>query len=336
MKTAKAFDKETGILRGLLDARSVTEETRRAYVYQCRYNACDCTMHWRKAVHGKGNTQPVPPTFVKNRASDHKDKCPGDLERIHRENINYTTLKDGQIHVRVNFPLGSSNVDRHPLGGYLSDEIMQAAKNDRIIRPFGSLSSLAKFFEKNFGGLESEAARDVIIHYQGQSVEWSKLFKGSDRYEKLYIRSQNHTYSDAGKETPPIVTVVRPYKEISPNREGKRRFECEEQEVVVDGRKQRIVPVIVCSRSEPTLASTMHTHMEARDNVLVTARPFHPGLVSRPAQYGQLRISLLVHKLEQLTMVEPKYWHPSYQKVDQLTIFGGTDTIKAPLSHHPR
>jgi hypothetical protein len=330
MKRVKALDKTDGTLVGFLEAASVTEETRRAYEYECRFDACSCKMHWRRAVHGKGNTEPLPPTFVKNPSSAHRSGCPGDIESIHRENVEYTTIKNGQIHIRVNFPLGSARVDRYPQRGYLTDAQLKAARDQREVQPFGSLGALAKFLEKNFGDLETEAAADVVVHYQGREVEWGKLFKGSNLYDRLYLRSQNHKHSDQGKDTPPIVTVVRPISELEPTDKGNRRFECEEQKVKIDGRKCRVVPVIVCDHHNKLVAVAVEEHMEKGAEMLVSARPFHPGLMSKPAQFGELRVSMFIHTPEQIALTAPKYWHPAQPPSAQMDLFAASKEQPSP------
>jgi len=302
-------------------ADAVTEETRRAFDWRCEENACMCQMHWRKAVYAKGNTDPIDPTFVKNRSSQHKEDCPRDIERIVRENSEYTTLKNGQIHVRVNFPLGSSRVDRFPLRGYLTEEMKKAAENQKDIQPYSNLADLVKFIEKNFGGLESESAGEIVVNYQGRSVEWSKLFKGSDAYDKLYYRSTNFKKVEELDVTSPIMTIVRLVKELEMNERGKRRFECEEQRVKLMGRRQKVVPVIVCDDSEPALAKKIEKYMNEGAVMIVSARPFHPGFNSPPSRMGEQRISMLVHKVEQVEAVDAKYWKPSYRPGKQLDLF---------------
>ncbi len=322
MKRVKGLDKESGTLVGMVHAASVTEGSRYAYKYGCVYDDCGCTFHWRRAVQAKGNTDPIPATFVKNRSSSHKDGCPADFEAIHRENSEYTTLKDGAIHVRVNFPLGSAPVDRFPKRGYLSEELLKAALNQKDIQPFGSLKELVKFIDKNFGGIESDAAAEIMVNYQGRAVEWGKLYKGSDRYEKLYARSRDFKYQDEGKDTPPIITVVRPVTDLGISEKGHRKFGCEEQRVKIEGRWQRVIPVIVCDKFNTDLAHAIEKNIEDNETMLIAARPFHPGMRSKPAQFGELRVSMFIHNASQLTVADPSLWRvPSYGLAKQMDLF---------------
>lgn len=308
MRRVKAF--KDGVLHSLMKAEAVTEETRRAYDFQCIENGCSCTMHWRRAVYAKGNADPRPPTFAKNPSSEHKFNCPGDVERIMHENIDYVTIRNGQVNVRINFPMGGAPSDRFPAKGYLSEQMKQAAENQKIIKPFSDIGKLAGFIEKVFGSLDAESAGDVVVNYQGKSVEWSKLFKGSDMYDKLYHRARNLKRTDSGYITQPIFTVVKPLYEMGRNEQGKRRFACEDQLVQIEGRSQKITPMIVCDKNEPMLAKTIAKHAENKTPLLVTARPFYSGPESKPAQYGDHRIRLFIHDLSQVAPVAGRYWKP--------------------------
>ncbi|PZO85396.1 MAG: hypothetical protein DI626_07495, partial [Micavibrio aeruginosavorus] len=263
-------------------AEAVTEETRRAYDFQCIEDQCSCSMHWRRAVYAKGNADPRPPTFAKNRSSDHKLNCPGDVERIMHQNIDYVTIKDGRVNVRINFPMGGAASDRFPAKGYLSEQMKQAAENQKIIKPFSSIGKLSDFIEKVFGSLDSESAAEVVVNYQGKSAEWGKLFKGSNMYEMLYHRARNLKQTESGHVTSPIFTVVKPLHEMGRNEQGKRRFACEDQLVHIGGRTQKITPTIVCDKGEPMLAKTVAEHAKNQTPLIVCARPFYSGTESKP------------------------------------------------------
>jgi hypothetical protein len=318
MKKVKAY--QNGELKSLIRAEAVTEDTRRAFDFRCIENGCDCSMHWRKAVYAKGNTDPIAPTFVKNKSSSHMEGCAGDLERIVRENIEYTTIKNGQVHVRLNFPLGSAPVDRFPLRGWLTEQQLKAAENRKDIKPYSSLKDLVKFLEKNFYKIDSDAAAEVVVNYQGKSIEWGKLFKGSDQYDKLFYRATKDKASP-DDPTQPIVTIVRPLKEIDRNKGGKARFECEEQHVKILGRKQKVVPVIVCDGHDHLLEQKMRNALQNNSTMIVTSRPFYPGSESMPSRFGTQRISLFVHKTEQVEPVASSYWKVSHKPENQLKLF---------------
>ena len=235
------------------------------------------------------------------------------------------TVKNGQIHVRINFPLGSSSTDRFPPRGHLSAEMKRAAENQKEIKPYTSIKALAAFMEANLGGLDTDAAAEVVVGYQGKQVEWEKLFKPSDAYEKLYARAVNH--KGITENTSPILTIVRPIREISPNEHGKRRFECEMQQVKIQGmsKRQKVIPVIVCDDHDPAVAKRIDKMMQDSVTIIVSARPFHPGPRSMASRFGEQRISLLIHKIEQIAAVDAKYWKPNYQPAVQLDLFARPD-----------
>lgn len=320
MRRVRAHDKKDGQLIALVHAREINEGTRYAHDYKCQYTGCDCTMHWRKAVYAKGNTDPIPATFAKNKSSQHRGNCPGDYERIWRENIEYTSLKGGQIHVRINFPLGSSKQDRYPARGYLTEQQLTAAHNAKEIKPYSTMKDLIKFLEKNFETIDSTGAGDVVVNYQGHQTEWRKLFKGSDQYKELFIRARNYTEEADGSRTPSVVTIVNPTHEISKNKNGKRRFDCEPQDVIINGRKQRVTPVICCD-GDPTLAAKVIEAIQNRTPMAIAARPFTPGFDSMPSRFGNQRITLTVHLPAQLESVASPYWKLSHKPENQLALF---------------
>lgn len=324
MRKVRAFDKNGEFVQKM-HAEAVTEETRRAYDWRCIENACDCSFHWRKAVYAKGNTDPRPPTFVKNPPSknasnEHALNCAGDIERIARENVKYTTLIDGQIHVRVNLPLGSSNIDRYPKRGDLTEEFKAAIEAQKIIKPFSHIRDLVKFIEKNFGALDSEAASEIMVNYQGKAVEWGKLFKGSDNYAALLHRSKNRKDVDGNTITPPIITVLRPLKELEPNQNGKRRFECEGQTVKIVNRRHSIIPVIVDSSHDGEVSKKINYQMKQGATLIATARPFFSPTSIRNLM-SELRIYLNVYKMEQVEPVSDKYWKISGRDPNQFDLF---------------
>ncbi len=322
MRKAKAYI--NGKLERIMPAAAVTEATRHAYEWRCIENGCDCTMHWRKAVHAKANTDLRDPTFAKNPSSAHKAGCVRDFTRILHENIDYVTVKNGQIHVRVNFPLGSSSIDRFPQRGHLTAEMKRAAEGQKDVKPYSSIKDLAAFIEENLGGLDADAAGEVIVDYQGKEVEWGKLFKPSDAYEKLYLRA--NTRKGVNEGTSPIITIVRPIKEILPNGNGKRRFECEFQQVKIPeyAKRQKVIPVIVCDSHDPVVSDKVEKTMRDSSIMIIAARPYQPKdeESSAPAHFGKQQISLYIHKVEQIASVDPKYWKLGYQPAVQLDLFG--------------
>ncbi len=316
MKRVIGTHKETNVV-GLLNADGFKESDRRAFDLKCPTNYCGCTFHFRKAHMAGGNTEKIYATFVKNPSSSHEAGCPNDIERIVRENHDYITMMDGKPHVRVNFPLGASTRDLYPQR-HMTEEFTARAKSYDHIKPFSSLHDLSSFIEKNFGAMDSDAASEIIVIYQGHSVAWSSLFKGSDQYDKLNARARNYKFDGDRTMTSPAITIVKPVKEASINDKGKRRFECESQRVKIDNRWQYVVPVIVCDGNETT--DMIVSALEKKSVLCVTARPFNAGPARMPSHFPQQRVTLLVKQPEQLCEVSGDYWKVMHKKENQLEL----------------
>lgn len=303
MKKAKAIDKKTGLLVGLMSAASLTEEQRYAYDYRCPDAACDCKVHWRRTTEAKENTEIRPATWVKNPSSKHVEGCFHDYERIASETQEYTYFVNGQFHVRINFPVGAARQDTYPLrAGYLTEQQLRAAENSKQITPFGSLKDLIKFVEKNLGPIDGETLPDLVMHYQGKEAHFSDKIIGSLDYARLYeasLPAAGHT------ETASALTIVKLDHEIDKNKHGKHRFICVPQEVKIDGRKHHIAPVIVCPSFEPAFVDAMKEAAKNGQVMAVMARPFSQGInFSRPFT----PVYLTIAKDRQVAPVSDNYW----------------------------
>ncbi|PZQ46263.1 MAG: hypothetical protein DI551_05415 [Micavibrio aeruginosavorus] len=322
-KRVKALDKETGALVSILKAAAVTEGSRYAYEYECRHNGCHCKFHWRKAVHHKGNIEIDAPTFVKNPGSEahpneHMQNCPGDIKFIQQKNSDYTTIKDGRIHVRVNFPLGSSKADRYPERGYLTLVQVEAARGEYAnVKPFSTLADLTKFIEQNFESLESDEAEEIAVVYQGKPTNLHNLYHGPQHYEDLFYASQMTSSIGDLKTTRSVFAAVKPIKEISRNDKGRARFECEGRDIKIDGRKRHVTPVIVCEKDRPEMEQALRQHLQSRTPLLIAARPFNSSMLPT----GEYRVSLFVHSPAQIAPLSEKYWHKTPTPPQQLDFF---------------
>lgn len=303
MKKAKALDKETGLLIGLVGALSMTEAQRYAFDYRCPEAACDCKVHWRRAVEAKENTDPRPPTWVKNPSSQHAAGCFHDYERIASENHEYTYFLNGQFHVRINFPVGAAKQDTYPLRpGYLTEHQLSAAENTKHIKPFGNLKDLVKFIEKNLGPIDGDTLPDLVMHYQGKEAHFADKIIGSLDYARLY----DATLLPEGQSTAAsALTVVKLAHEIEKNRSGKHRFSCMTQDVKIDGRKHSITPVIVCPADSPEFVEEMRAATIGGQVMAVMARPF-----SRGANFSHAStpVYLSLAKDRQIAAIADSYW----------------------------
>ncbi len=300
MRRARAHDKQTGEFVRMMNASAMTEDLRYAYDYRCCEAACNCTVHWRKFVHAKENTDPRAATFAKNASSEHVSGCHQDYERIARDNSAYTYFKDGAFHVRINFPMGASDQDIYPGRGYLSQQQIHAANNTKDITPFSTAKSLVAFIEKNLGELDSEDLPDLVLHYQGRTALLADKVVGNMDYQKLYDLS---IAQDRNKNTPVALTIVKPTHEIKANDNGKRRFVCAPQEARINGRKHAIKPVIVCYYDEN--AQGIADAIQKNQTLVVMTRPYSTG---QKFGYKETTVSLSIRKNEQVTPVSSRYW----------------------------
>lgn len=325
MRRAFKYDISGGKFLGIVRADDFDPATRHAFRYECPEPGCQCTVHWRKETSVYGHVETRPATFVKNPSSSHKPGCSYDIERILRENHEYILYENGNMHVRINFPLGSAPKDRRPMAGYLTDQQVSAAHNQSHIKPFTSLKSLTQFFEKTFGRFDSDAAKEVIVAYQGHKVAWGALFKDSDYYDKMLLRAQSHR-KDHG-DAAPIATVLKMDHEISINANGKRRFAGAMQKIWMNDRPKLIRPVVVCDNFQgASLGEFVRSMTKQQAAAVITARPFYHG-----PQFGVENIYLTIHSGTQITSVDESYWKiASHRDRRQENFLGKLDNTSTP------
>lgn len=159
-------------LAGIIDARAVSELTRRAFEYRCLNAKCKCLHHWRRAVKGaRPSYEANPPaykrvdrdaTFVKNRSSSHIPGCPYDYSRLARDYKNVRHV-DGQLYLRIGFELGTdTDIDPDiPYAGLSRRYGRTAAQG--YFRGFKNLQTITNFLEETFGSLSDPGIHDVVL-----------------------------------------------------------------------------------------------------------------------------------------------------------------------------
>lgn len=300
---------KTGEELARLHASKVTEETRYAHVFTCGDKICSCTMHWRKEVNPHANTVAKrEKTFVKNRSSTHRPGCTknyADIAQMH-ENVEYTNMVGDALHVKINFPLGSAKADRFPEQGWLTEQQRAAVSRTRNIRPYANMKDLIGFVEKNFELLDGEGAAEIVVNYQGNQYEWGDLFISNDRYNDLLIRAYDYSHG-MGIMTEPAIVIAKPMREVS-EKKGMRQFNCEGAVVFIGGYKHRITPAILCDSEDPTLFSMIKNAAKNKEILALAVRPYVHGADADLTQPGGHRISLLLHRSEQVTTVPSSCW----------------------------
>ena len=331
MDKARAFKKGTKLFVQFVSAASMNEAMRHAYDYKCPQEECPCVVHWRKAARKHSNTESEPALFFRDKKSDHKEGCPEKrgATRVFHEGIEYITEKDGKTVAQINFMLGSEPADRYP-EKYLSERQKAAAQYHRDIQYFSSLKDLIRFVEGKFGRIDSEGASNVALMYQGQFTKFGKLLCKSDQYEELYKRGREVLFdkNKDGKERTAAITIVRPKHEISKTDYASHRYVCAEQSVKIDGRWQKITPVIVCSADEPTLKKEMDKMISTGAIMALAARPFFVN-ASTPALYGDKMVYLRVQKTSQISRVDPSYWMETHKNIPQAKLPFGASSPSA-------
>lgn len=332
MFTVRAFDRQTGDLeQPRFRADEVTEKTRRSLADLYNYTCLGCDTahyHWRKKTRRNGNTETLRETFVRNRGTQHEDGCAYDYFEFARDNPDNVYIKDGLLHIRINFPLGNAYKDLYP--PRKDFEVPQHYGSAPKIKkePIDSLRKLVDLLEKRFGSLEDHALEDVLLDYQGQTYHWQDLFVPSDRYARVYKAC--HEKSPDDRESHPVFVVVKPLSEIAPNAAGKRRFVCEAQYASTDKHKNlEVKPILVCDDDETS--THIRRIIERRkngwnkdevqaglDTVMVAARPY----VLDAHRHSQVNAYLTIMHQSQIARLPTKqYWRLIPGKRHQLSIF---------------
>ena len=308
MRRVRAYDRRADKDYGIISAEQIREETRRAYAYYCLNTACGCRYHWRRAVHKHENTEMLPPTFVKNPSSSHIQGCRFDFARIQRENHHYTFLdSQGDLHIRINFPIGGSPRDIDPGSGQLSADRLHAARCEDHFTGVADMKALVGMIEHNFGVLDDTSLDNLYIHYQGASYRWPRLFVDSDEYDVLAKAGQERGNDGL---TPPRLCVVAPSHEIKPNKNGHYRFACTTRPI---HRAFQVQPVLAVHKDTSALYAEVQAAMQDGRPLLVAGRPF-----SAPQRGSRHNCYLFIRQASQVTPIATDYWKPVLQRRGQL------------------
>lgn len=332
MFTVRAFNRLTGELeKPRFRADEVTEKTRRPLADLYNYTCLGCDSahyHWRKQTRRNGNTETLRETFVRFRGTAHETGCRYDYFEFARDNPENVYIKNDQLHIRVNFPLGSSHDDQFP-----PRKEFDAAPYHGILprikkEPIDSLRKLVDLLEKRFGSLEDKALDDVLLDYQGQTYHWDELFVASDRYKSLYQAAHDGMSEDG--RAPPMLVVVKPLSEIAPNAKGKRRFVCEAQYANTDKLKLiEVKPILVCDDDDTSNhirrmierrknGWSKDEAQARRDTVIVASRPY----VLDAHRHAHVNAYLNIANQSQIARIDTtQYWRLISGKRHQLSIF---------------
>ena len=302
MKRVRSFDTKTGQFLGVLHAASVTSATRYDKAYKCLDAACSCSFHWRRAVDAKENTEKRAETFAKNPSSSHAPDCRYDFERIAKESNDLAFYKDGKFHLRVLFPIGSSSADRYPMRGDLSMRQVRAAHANVDKVGLSSIRDIVKFIEKRIGTLEDDGLDDLVLYYQGQSLDWEDAWVASDNYSKLIGKA--FSKDRLGRSKAGFV-VIKPTHEIAPSPKGSRKFVCESQYAQPGYKTLSVKPIVTCETDE--VAKIVENAVSLQQPILMAARPFVP---ETKANVSDPLVYLHAHESRQLSVLSPDYWRP--------------------------
>lgn len=309
MRRVRAFNKETGEFIKNVHASGMNEQTRHAHDYCCLDPSCGAQFHWVKAHSKHENTVWVPDTFARNPGSSHKAGCHYDYEYKHKHNEGLTFFEGGLFHLRINFSLGASWADKHPVRGDLSTAQQRVARNRSRFKGVQDIGQLVKFIEKEFGSLESPALENLVLHYQGQDYPWRDVFVKSESYTRSFNEAAQSTQGRRAKN----LTIMKPVREIEPNRNGKRRFECEQQYAHTGKKHEFLTPVIVCDTAS---AADMVAHAMQREKImLAAASPFIPQKTLEEPRRKGISCYYNIFNHSQIAEVGNRYWryHPARQ-----------------------
>ncbi len=302
MKRVRKIDPFTGEHEGRKQSRDMTEETRYKWDFRCLSEECNAAFYWVRPHRKFENTKEVDSTFRRFSKSPHQEDCRFDFENKVSAHKNLTFFKNGQFHLRINFPLGSSWADQNPEKGRLTRAQKRAAENNKGLKAVSSLSEMVHFLEREFGSLEDEALENLVLDYQGRSYPWREIFAGNRHYSKLFSAATDENEDESRS----VLAVLRPEKEIAGNAKGKRRFVCAMQSGQTERGAENIKPVITCE----TKLSVLSVEAAIRNNktVLMAVRPFVSPTTLTLKNRQNTPVYLYAYSHNQITEVKAEYW----------------------------
>lgn len=281
------------------DAGNVGEPWRDCHKFKCLDERCGAEFHWRRASSPLENTREVAATFVRNPSSKHRAGCDYDYEAKASRSSEGAFVQNGSLHLRVNFPLGGAYGDLHPERGRLTATQKHAAAANTKKKSAGSVATMVKFLEREFGTLENPALENLVLHYQGRSRDWNGIFVKSTDGARLYREAA----LPAGDKSAGMLAVVKPEFETSPSGKGKRRIACAEIPVGVDGHRFTLRPLIICETGD--IAQSIKTGAP----MLVAVRPFIAPHELKTRPVGTVNLHLYIADHTQFTPVADSYWN---------------------------
>lgn len=264
MRKTRAFDLN-GVFKDVADARTIDPALVTACRFRCLDENCTAAFHRVSGYRRQENTNEVPPHFARNPHETHRTDCPYDYETKAARHHDVTFMKNGELHLRINFPLGSSYRDLNPARARLPRVDRRTAEDNTGIQSARSLPDMVKILKDEFGGLESPALENLKLDYQGRSFAWMDIFVTPARYGRLVEAAASGT----GEQDAVLADIV-PEREIGRNSKNKRRMSCAAETALIGDRSLKIRPIIVAG--DDNIIDTL----SAGDHFLVAARPFVP------------------------------------------------------------
>jgi hypothetical protein len=300
MKKVRSFSLK-GEFEKAVRASDLPESERHRHNFKCLDPDCGASFHLVKGHRRKENTEVVEPTFARNPGSRHRDGCRFDFDAIAHQHRYQTFVRDDKLFLRINFPLGGMASDRHPdYPGLLSGAQKRAADQNTDKKPVASLQALARFLEKEFGTLQSDALEDLVLDYQGRPYPWAEAFTDADAYDRLYREGMKPEGQRNG-----LLVAVRPVQAAGFNANGKPKFLCEPHDVIINGLDEAIRPIIVCENDEIAREITLGQPL------LIATRP-HLSAFAQARELvpnDRIGVTLYVHDRSQIAAVPDSVLH---------------------------
>lgn len=300
---------------GIIDARAVSELTRRAFEYRCLNEKCKCLHHWRRAVRGaRPSYEANPPpfklvnrdaTFVKNPSSSHIAGCPYDYARLARRYDNIRHV-DGRLYIRVGFELGT-DTDLDPDIPYagLSRRYGRAAAQ-RYVRGFKNLQTITDFLEETFGSLSDPGVEDVVlVTPKNEHIAFTDTII-SERHPGRLL---NNTSNYAGF----VMAKVKPDHALDIPHATSETIACEAVPNHLPTGPGFIRPVIAFNKNDSLSPVLVHEMIEQNRPALLAGYA-----LPVPKQSGAETQDVVIHLRcpEKLAALKPGHWNPRYKPVE--------------------
>mgnify|MGYP006272272773 CR=1 FL=1 len=300
---------------GIIDARAVSELTRRAFEYRCLNAKCKCLHHWRRAVNGaRPSYEANPPaykrvnrtaTFVKNRSSSHIPGCPYDYSRLARDYKNVRHV-DGQLYLRVGFELGTdTDIDPDiPYAGLSRRYGRTAAQG--YFRGFKNLQTISDFLEETFGSLSDPGVEDIIlVTPKNEHIAFSQTVISERQPGRLLENSAGYARF--------VMAMVKPDHPLDIPHATSETIACEAVPNHHPSGPEYIRPVIAFNKKD-TSSPIMVAEMIEQNRPALLAGYALP----TPKDSGSGTQDVVIHLSEpdHIAALKPGNWHPRYAPVE--------------------